>query len=601
YSKCFGEQPRCCSFTSALLYHHLGQSRRGAAALSVAQEGADPALMSLLPCREKALPKDCDILSVMPNLLVPFSPGRKGLKGGTGFPVYVGDSKNRHNLPVCEKLCGHLKVGAARNSFSEIMDKLNLIMETVPLVYSKCTTDLEKESLSGILSSMKNKASLQKAIFEFTERLHAEQIEPTHCTYNLQNSNGVSLYFTVGSPSAFTVSGRRQRAVAWRSPRRVRSCDVTARSPATAEMPSQLWHCCGAGSRCPPTVPARHSRGRAASGQLQKPAADCRNRNQSEMDPVEHLRLKVHNLEEKNLELNNQHNQEVSRCEKEVMNLRLELEKGEVLRQDLQSEMSLARKTSEIQLYSAEDKLSDVKSKLLELQVLNDKYQQKEAETAEMIQSSQWQWKEEQQRFAVDRDNILREYLGRMEFLIKEKAERERACKETNAALNSIARKLKDMEAEHDACSKIVKLQAKCLDFKNTRQEYLIKELELRIQELEGALNEEQHGTREAFSGVSRKDFRESENAHERGKKKTNAALQSIAKKLKDMEAEHNGCAKMSRYEKEILQLRLELEKGELLRQNLESELKFARKEANLQLYSAEDELCDAKTKVMEL
>ncbi|XP_066425963.1 coiled-coil domain-containing protein 171-like [Molothrus aeneus] len=34
------------------------------------------------------------------------------------------------------------------------------------------------------------------------------------------------------------------------------------------------------------------------------------------------------------------------------------------------------------------------------------------------------------------------------------------------------------MEAEHDGCSKILRLQAKHLDFKNTRQEYLIKELE---------------------------------------------------------------------------------------------------------------------------
>ncbi|NXP87475.1 CC171 protein, partial [Passerina amoena] len=83
--------------------------------------------------------------------------------------------------------------------------------------------------------------------------------------------------------------------------------------------------------------------------------------NQSEMDPTEHLREKVHNLEKKNLELNNQHNQEVSHCEKEVMNLRMELNKGEVLRQGLQSEMSLARKTSEVQLYSAEDKLCAVK------------------------------------------------------------------------------------------------------------------------------------------------------------------------------------------------------------------------------------------------
>ncbi|NWT30639.1 CC171 protein, partial [Cardinalis cardinalis] len=83
--------------------------------------------------------------------------------------------------------------------------------------------------------------------------------------------------------------------------------------------------------------------------------------NQSEMAPTEHLRQKVHKLKKKNLELNNQHNEEVSRCEKEVMNLRMELKKGQVLHQGLQSEMSLARKTSEIQLYSAEDELCDVK------------------------------------------------------------------------------------------------------------------------------------------------------------------------------------------------------------------------------------------------
>ncbi|NWR24768.1 CC171 protein, partial [Emberiza fucata] len=83
--------------------------------------------------------------------------------------------------------------------------------------------------------------------------------------------------------------------------------------------------------------------------------------NQSEMDPVEHLRQKVQKLEKKNLELNNQHNQEVSRCEKEVMNLRLELEKREVLRQGLKSEMSLARKMSEIQLCSTEEEICDVK------------------------------------------------------------------------------------------------------------------------------------------------------------------------------------------------------------------------------------------------
>lgn len=110
-----------------------------------------------------------------------------GLKGGTGSRVCVGESKHKHNLPVHEEeeidcfehsagflanfhaaiissmtelqnvvnkpkswLCGRLQVGAARNSFSEIMDKMNVIMGTVPLIHSKCTTCLEKGSSSGV-------------------------------------------------------------------------------------------------------------------------------------------------------------------------------------------------------------------------------------------------------------------------------------------------------------------------------------------------------------------------------------------------------------------------------------------------------------------
>ncbi|NWH41865.1 CC171 protein, partial [Chloropsis hardwickii] len=83
--------------------------------------------------------------------------------------------------------------------------------------------------------------------------------------------------------------------------------------------------------------------------------------NESEMDPVEHLRRELHQLEKKNFELNNQCNKEVSRCEKEVMKLRLELERGEVLHRGLESELSFARKEAHIQMYSAEDELCDVK------------------------------------------------------------------------------------------------------------------------------------------------------------------------------------------------------------------------------------------------
>ncbi|NXO45519.1 CC171 protein, partial [Locustella ochotensis] len=83
--------------------------------------------------------------------------------------------------------------------------------------------------------------------------------------------------------------------------------------------------------------------------------------NSSEMDTAEDLRRKLHKLEKKNLELTYQHNREMSHYEKEKMKLRLELERGETLHQGLENEMSFARKQAYMQMYSAEDKLCDVK------------------------------------------------------------------------------------------------------------------------------------------------------------------------------------------------------------------------------------------------
>ncbi|XP_010391277.2 coiled-coil domain-containing protein 171 isoform X1 [Corvus cornix cornix] len=160
-----------------------------------------------------------------------------GLREGIGITVCVGDHKGKRNLSSCEEeeldcaealswfasskllaaiissvtelqdvvnkpgtkswLSGKLLLSAARNSFSKLMDKLNVIMETVPLDHSKYITYLEKDSLvqslahglhkintealeAGLcdrVSSMKNVESLQKQIFEFTQRLHTAEVE----------------------------------------------------------------------------------------------------------------------------------------------------------------------------------------------------------------------------------------------------------------------------------------------------------------------------------------------------------------------------------------------------------------------------------------
>nr|XP_054509348.1 coiled-coil domain-containing protein 171-like [Agelaius phoeniceus] len=144
------------------------------------------------------------------------------------------------------------------------------------------------------------------------------------------------------------------------------------------------------------------------------------------------------------------------------------------------------------------------------------------------------------------------------------------AFQKTNAALQSTAKKLKDMEAEHSVCSKMLKLQASCLEIKNKRQERLLQELEaaavkikkleddaaaarrahveckyttevmqLRIQELEDILNEGHRGRREDFpEGIAREEFREPVNALETGKKDSQGQRLSSGVQRKDQAEE---------------------------------------------------------------
>uniref|UniRef100_A0A8D0GSF4 Coiled-coil domain-containing protein 171 n=1 Tax=Sphenodon punctatus TaxID=8508 RepID=A0A8D0GSF4_SPHPU len=160
-----------------------------------------------------------------------------GFREGIGILVCIGEAKDKHNLSRHQKeqihclqalswftssdllaaiitsmaelqevlsktdpsswLCGHLIVTAARNSFSKLMDKLSSIMEVVGVDSSRSITYIEKDSLvqrlarglhkinaqalkAGISDRVpvtKSIASLQKKIFEFTQRLHTAEVE----------------------------------------------------------------------------------------------------------------------------------------------------------------------------------------------------------------------------------------------------------------------------------------------------------------------------------------------------------------------------------------------------------------------------------------
>ncbi|NXG22879.1 CC171 protein, partial [Grallaria varia] len=84
-----------------------------------------------------------------------------------------------------------------------------------------------------------------------------------------------------------------------------------------------------------------------------------------------------------------------SQSEKEKIELRLEIERGEAIRQRLEHELSAARKEAEMQRFAAEEELSIAKTKLVELQALTEKYQQKAAEAEKLSHRAQQKWEEE--------------------------------------------------------------------------------------------------------------------------------------------------------------------------------------------------------------
>ncbi|KAF1452713.1 hypothetical protein FQV21_0008515, partial [Spheniscus demersus] len=258
------------------------------------------------------------------------------------------------------------------------------------------------------------------------------------------------------------------------------------------------------------------------------------NSNESELDTAEDLRRKLCQAKKEKLDLTIKHNQELSNYESQIVKLRSEIEKGEAARQSLEYELAIARKDARLKTYAAEEELSDAKNKLVELQVLNEKLQQKVAETEKTFHIAQQKWKEQQQRLSSEKDDIRRTCNSEYELLLKERIKIESVLQphsvslilhkksnvgevhssdvwpqikrssgllgmlcslsmdvyseEQNNALQNIRKKMKDVEVEHSGCTELLRCQANELEYSAEREERLKKELEaatVRIKKLE--------------------------------------------------------------------------------------------------------------------
>ncbi|KAM6034401.1 LOW QUALITY PROTEIN: coiled-coil domain-containing protein 171 [Chlamydotis macqueenii] len=286
------------------------------------------------------------------------------------------------------------------------------------------------------------------------------------------------------------------------------------------------------------------------------------NSNESELDTAEDLRRKLCQAKEEKLDLTIKHNQELSSYESQIVKLRSEIEKGEAVRQSLEYELTIARKDARLKTYAAEEELSDAKTKLVELEVLNEKLQQQVTETEKTFHIAQQKWKEQQQRLASEKDDIRRTCNSEYELLLKERTKLENVLQEQNNALQNICKKMKDVEAEHNSCTELLRRQANELEHSAEREERLKKELEaatvrikkleenieaeraahleskfnseiiqLRIRDLEGALQVEKASQAETLSDLEmiKKEFKEVENAYEREKHNAQENLEKLS------------------------------------------------------------------------
>ncbi|XP_036595202.1 coiled-coil domain-containing protein 171 isoform X2 [Trichosurus vulpecula] len=306
--------------------------------------------------------------------------------------------------------------------------------------------------------------------------------------------------------------------------------------------------------------------------------------NESDLDFIADLRKKLHRAKKEKLEITTSHNAQLLTYESQLTKLRSEVEKGEALRQSLEYELALARKELGLGRFAIEEKLVEARKKNEQLRVQNSELHGKINEIDKAFQTSQYNWKEECRRFELDleeRDNIIQNCNQEYDVLLKEKNRLETVLKEQDNAIQNMHKKMEKLESEHLDCSNLLRRQTSELELSSSREELLRKEYELRIRELEGALQVEKVSQAEAVADLEmiKNEFREVESAYEREKHNS----QETFAKLKILERECFSKNKklneeIEEQKKVIMDLSKRLQSNEKSFSELQEELAMAKK-----------------------
>uniref|UniRef100_A0ABI7XQZ3 Coiled-coil domain containing 171 n=1 Tax=Felis catus TaxID=9685 RepID=A0ABI7XQZ3_FELCA len=307
-------------------------------------------------------------------------------------------------------------------------------------------------------------------------------------------------------------------------------------------------------------------------------------KSETDLDITADLRKKLHRAKKEKLEITTKHNAELASYESQIAKLRSEVEKGEALRQSLEYDLAVARKEAGLGRRAAEERLAEAHRIQEKLCAQNAELQGKANEIEKAFQTSQLKWKEECRRFERDleeRDNIIQNCNREHDLLTKEKSRLEKTLQEQDNAVQNMHKKVEKLEAEHMDCSDLLRQQTSELEFSTQREERLRKEFELRIRDLEGALQVEKASQAEAVADLEmiKNEFKEVESAYEREK---HNAQESFAK-LNLLEREYFSKNKklneeIEEQKKAIIDLSKRLQYNEKSYSELQEELVMAKK-----------------------
>ncbi|XP_072584334.1 coiled-coil domain-containing protein 171 isoform X8 [Vulpes vulpes] len=307
-------------------------------------------------------------------------------------------------------------------------------------------------------------------------------------------------------------------------------------------------------------------------------------KSETDLDITADLRKKLHRAKKEKLEITTKHNAELASYESQIAKLRSEVEKGEALRQSLEYDLAVARKEVGLGRRAAEERLAEAHRIQEKLCAQNAELQGKSNEIEKAFQTSQLKWKEECRKFEHDleeRDNIIQNCNREYDLLMKEKSRLEKTLQEQDNAVQNMHKKVEKLEAEHMDCSDLLRRQTSELEFSTQREERLRKEFELRIRDLEGALQVEKASQAEAVADLEmiKNEFKEVESAYEREK---HNAQESFAK-LNLLEREYFSKNKklneeIEEQKKVIIDLSKRLQYNEKSCSELQEELVMAKK-----------------------